>query len=189
MLNVKPLNTSKTMLKEQIFVFGEKTAEMPAEYIKKHTVITAGLQKNNSMSQYICVNRTEHLDQLMATKLQHAQILAPRQLYAKYAFHPGIECLPMFADLAPYQWEPYSVSQQLLCVALAAWMGADVIYLFGYTIDDNKELENLRAMITLYVNTEFVHVAKHQAKTNLKSLKNFTALDQPQFKQRMREHG
>ena len=55
--------------------------------------------------------------------------------------------------------------------------------------DDSKESENLRAMMTLYSNTEFVHVYKDQPKNNLKNFKNFIGLDQPQFKQRMRDHG
>jgi hypothetical protein len=72
---------------------------------------------------------------------------------------------------------------------MAAWMGAEVIYLFGYDTDDSKESENLRAIMTLYSNIEFVHVYKDQPKNDLKNFKNFTALDQPQFKQRMKSHG
>ena len=178
------------MLKEQIFVYGEKSViPAAAEFAQNHTVIAVGLQKNVKTAQYICVNNAQQLDQLMLNKPADAQILAPRQLYAKYAFHTGIECLPNFEDLQPYKWDPHAVSQQLLCVAMAAWMGAEVIYLFGYDTDASKESENLRAMITLYPNTEFVHVYKDQPKNDLKNLKNFTGLDQPQFKQRMRDHG
>ena len=178
------------MLKEQIFVYGEKSViPAAAEFAQNHTVIAAGLQKNVKTAQYICVNNADQLDQLMLNKPTDAQILAPRQLYAKYAFHTGIECLPNFEDLQPYKWDPHAVSQQLLCVAMAAWMGAEVIYLFGYDTDASKESENLRAMMTLYPDTEFVHVYKDQPKNDLKNLKNFTGLDQPQFKQRMRDHG
>ena len=178
------------MLKEQIFVYGEKSViPAAAEFAQNHTVIAAGLQKNVKTAQYICVNDADQLDQLMLNKPTDAQILAPRQLYAKYAVHTGIECLPNFEDLQPYKWDPHAVSQQLLCVAMAAWMGAEVIYLFGYDTDASKESENLRAMMTLYPNTEFVHVYKDQPKNDLKNLKNFTGLDQPQFKQRMRDHG
>jgi hypothetical protein len=177
------------MLKEQIFVYGEKSViPAAAEFAQNHTVIAAGLQKNVKTAHYICVNNADQLDQLMLNK-STAQILAPRQMYAKYAFHTGIECLPNFEDLQPYKWDPHAVSQQLLCVAMAAWMGAEVIYLFGYDTDASKESENLRAMMTLYPNTEFVHVYKDQPKNDLKNLKNFTGLDQPQFKQRMRDHG
>ena len=178
------------MLKEQIFVYGEKSViPAAAEFAQNHTVIAAGLQKNVKTAQYICVNNAQQLDQLMLNKPTDAQILAPRQLYAKYAFHTGIECLPNFEDLQPYKWDPHAVSQQLLCVAMAAWMGAEVIYLFGYDTDASKESENLRAMMILYPDTEFVHVYKDQPKNDLKNLKNFTGLDQPQFKQRMRDHG
>jgi hypothetical protein len=178
------------MLKEQIFVYGEKLViPAAAEFAKNHTVIAAGLQKTVKTAQYICVNDADQLDQLMLNKPTDAQILAPRKLYAKYAFHTGIECLPNFEDLQPYKWDPHAVSQQLLCVAMAAWMGAEVIYMFGYDTDASKESENLRAMMTLYSNTEFVHVYKDQPKNNLKNFKNFTGLDQPQFKQRMRDHG
>ena len=178
------------MLKEQIFVYGEKSViPAAAEFAQNHTVIAAGLQKNVKTAQYICVNNAQQLDQLMLNKPTDAQILAPRQLYAKYAFHTGIECLPNFEDLQPYKWDPHAVSQQLLCVAMAAWMGAEVIYLFGYDTDASKESENLRAMMTLYPDTEFVHVYKDQPKNDFKNLKNFTGLDQPQFKQRMRDHG
>ena len=178
------------MLKEQIFVYGEKSViPAAAEFAQNHTVIAAGLQKNVKTAQYICVNDADQLDQLMLNKPTDAQILAPRQLYAKYAFHTGIECLPNFEDLQPYKWDPHAVSQQLLCVAMAAWMGAEVIYLFGYDTDASKESENLRAMMILYPDTEFVHVYKDQPKNDLKNLKNFTGLDQPQFKQRMRDHG
>ena len=178
------------MLKEQIFVYGEKSViPAAAEFAQNHTVIAAGLQKNVKTAQYICVNNADQLDQLMLNKPTDAQILAPRQLYAKYVFHAGIECLPNFEDLQPYKWEPHAVSQQLLCVAMAAWMGAEVIYLFGYDTDDSKESENLRAIMTLYSNIEFVHVYKDQSKNDWKNLMNFISLDQPQFKQRMKSHG
>ena len=178
------------MLKEQIFVYGEKSViPAAAEFAQNHTAIAAGLQKNVKTAQYICVNNADQLDQLMLNKPTDAQILAPRQLYAKYAFHTGIECLPNFEDLQPYKWEPHAVSQQLLCVAMAAWMGAEVIYLFGYDTDDSKESENLRAIMTLYSSIEFVHVYKDQYKNDWKNFKNFTALDQPQFKKRMKSHG
>jgi len=178
------------MLKEQIFVYGENLViPAAAEYAKNYKVIAAGMQKNARTAQYICVNDALQLDRLMSNTPTDAQILAPRQLYAKYVFHTGIECLPNFEDLQPYVWDPHTVSQQLLCVALAAWMGAEVIYLFGYNIDDSKESENLRAIMTLYSNIEFVHVYKDQPKNDWKNLMNFTALDQPQFKQRMKSHG
>lgn len=157
-----------------------------ADLARKHTIISAGMQKYSSMAQYVCVNDHKQLDELMSNKPANAKILAPRNLYAKYVFHAGVECLPNFQELQPYQWDPHAVSQQLLCVALAAWLGAEEIYLFGYKIDDVKELENIRAMTSLYTNVDFVHVYKDPPSNNLNGVENFVSLDQPGFKQRMR---
>ena len=182
------------MLKERIFVYGQHAvipaaAVATAELAKKHTIVAAGLQKYSSMAQYICVNDPGQLDELMLKKLENVNVLAPRNLYAKYVFHAGIECLPNFQELQPYQWDPHAVSQQLLCVALAAWLGAEEIYLFGYAINDDKELENIQAMAVLYPNVEFLLAYKDKPNTNIKKIPNLVLLDQPQYKERMRQNG
>jgi hypothetical protein len=176
------------MQKEQIFVFGPgNVAPAVLEHSKQHTIITAGLQKHNNIASYICVNDAGQLDALMSNR-PTASLLAARNIYAKYAFFKGVECMPHFEDLATYKWDSHLVSQQLLAVALAAWMGANVVIMAGLQIDNKKEQDNLRALITLYGDIEFLHVSKENKNFDDVKLKNFTAMDQPQFKQRMRSH-
>ncbi len=177
------------MQKEQIFVFGQgSVAPAVLEHSRQHTLITAGAQKHNNMANFICVNDAAQLDQLMALPEKKALILAPSRVYAKYAFFKGVECLPYFEDLVAYKWDPHVVSDQLCSVALAAWMGANVIVLAGYDTHDRKERDNIKALITLYSAIEFISVSKDTAKLHDIKLANFTAMDQPQFKQRMRSH-
>jgi len=176
------------MQKEQIFVFGQgNIAPAVLEHSRQHTLITAGVQKHNNIANYICVNDPKRLDQLMANSSK-ATILAPKNIYAKYAFFKGVECLPYFEDLAAYKWDPHVVSDQLCSVALAAWMGANTIVMAGYELQDRKERDNIRAMMTLYSAIEFISVSKDTQKFNDIKLANFTAMDQPQYKQRMRSH-
>jgi len=176
------------MQQEQIFVFGQGiVAPAVLEHSKQHTLITAGLQKYNGISNFICVNDAKQLDQLMANRSK-ATVLAPRNIYAKYAFFKGIECVPYFEDLLSYKWDSHLVSQQLLSVALAAWMGANVVTLSGYALDDKKEQENLQALVVLYPDVEFILVYRDSPKLDVIKSKNFTAIDQPQFKQRMRSN-
>lgn len=177
------------MQKEQIFVFGPgNVAPAVLEHSKQYTIITAGLQKHNNIANYICVNDAGQLDALMANRSK-ASLLAPRNIYAKYAFFKGMECLPHFEDLVSYKWDPHLVSQQLLCVALAAWMGANIVVLAGYDMDDKKEQENLQAIMTIYKDIEFLLVSRETNKIYNMKVTNFTAMDQPQFKQRMRSNG
>jgi len=177
------------MQKELIFVFGQgNVAPAVLEHSRQHTLITAGVQKHNNIANYICVNKGQHLDELMATTDNSAILLAPSKVYAKYAFFKGVECVPYFDDLVAYKWDPHVVSDQLCSVALAAWMGANTIVMAGYELQDRKERDNIRAMMTLYSAIEFIRVSKDNAKSDDIKLANFTAMDQPQFKQRMRSH-
>ena len=177
------------MQKEQIFVFGTgNVAPAVLEHSRQHTIITAGLQKHNNIANYICVNDAGQLDALLSSR-PTASLLAPRNIYAKYAFFKGMECIPHFEDLVRYKWDPHLVSQQLLCVALAAWMGANIVVLAGYDMGDKKEQENLQAIMTIYKDIEFLLVSKEKTKINNDTAANFTAMDQPQFKQWMRSNG
>ena len=177
------------MQKEQIFVFGRgSVAPAVLEHSRQHTLITAGAQKHNHMANFICVNDAAQLDRLMSLPEKKALILAPSRVYAKYAFFKGVECLPYFEDLVSYKWDPHVVSDQLCSVALAAWMGANVIVMSGYETQEKKERDNIKALITLYSSIEFISVSKDTAKLHDIKLSNFVAMDQPQYKQRMRSH-
>ena len=177
------------MQKEQIFVFGQGSiAPAVLEHSRKHTLITAGMQKHNNIANFVCVNNVQHLDALMSTPDNRAILLAPSKVYAKYAFFKGVECLPYFEDLVAYKWDPHVVSDQLCSVALAAWMGANTIVMAGYEMQDRKERDNIRAMMTLYSAIEFISVSKDTQKLDDIKLANFTSMDQPQYKQRMRSH-
>jgi len=176
------------MQKELIFVFGQgNIAPAVLEHSRQHTLITAGVQKHNNIANLICVNDPKQLDQLMANSCK-ATILAPKNIYAKYAFFKGVECLPYFEDLVSYKWDPHAVSDQLCSVALAAWMGANTIVMAGYEMQDRKERDNVRAMMTLYSAIEFIAVSKDTQKLDDIKLSNFTTMDQPQYKQRMRSN-
>ena len=176
------------MQKEQIFVFGQgNVAPAVLEHSRQHTLITAGVQKHNNIANFVCVNESKQLDELMLNRAK-AIVLAPRNIYAKYAFFKGVECMPYFEDLINYKWDPHAVSDQLCSVALAAWMGANTIVMSGYEMQDRKERDNIRAMMTLYSNIEFISVSKDNAKLDDIKLANFIAMDQPQYKQRMRSH-
>ena len=176
------------MQKELIFVFGQGNfAPAVLEHSRQHTLITAGVQKHNNIANFVCVNDAKQLDQLMANRSK-AMVLAPRNIYAKYAFFKGIECMPYFEDLINYKWDPHAVSDQLCSVALAAWMGANTIVMAGYEMQDRKERDNIAAMMTLYSNIEFIAVSKDTPKLDDIKLANFAAMDQPQFKQRMRSN-
>ena len=67
-------------------------------------------------------------------------------------------------------------------------MGANTIVMAGYEMQDQKERDNIAAMMTLYSNIEFIGVSKDTPKLDGIKLANFTAMDQPQFKQRMRSN-
>lgn len=176
------------MQKEQIFVFGQgNVAPAVLEHSRQHTLITAGLQKHNHIANFVCVNDAKQLDQLMANSSK-SMLLAPSKVYAKYAFFKGVECLPYFEDLVAYKWDPHVVSAQLCSVALAAWMGANIIVMAGYEMQDRKERDNIRSMMTLYSAIEFIAVSKDTQKLDDIKLSNFTTMDQPQYKQRMRSN-
>ena len=178
------------MQKEQIFVFGQGSiAPAVLEHSRQHTLITAGVQKHNSIANFVCVNDAKQLDQLMALPEKKPLLLAPSKVYAKYAFFTGVECLPYFEDLVAYKWDPHVVSDQLCSVALAVWMGANTIVMSGYEMQDRKERDNIGAMMTLYSNIEFICVSKDTQKLDDIRLANFSVMDQPHYKHRMRSNG
>lgn len=178
------------MQKEQIFVFGQGSiAPAVLEHSRQHTLITAGMQKHNSIANFVCVNNSQQLDALMALPEKKPLLLAPSKVYAKYAFFTGVECLPYFEDLVAYKWDPHVVSDQLCSVALAVWMGANTVVMAGYEMRDRKERDNIGAMMTLYSNIEFICVSKDTQKLDDIRLANFSVMDQPQYKHRMRSNG
>ena len=66
------------MQKEQIFVFGQGSiAPAVLEHSRQHTLITAGVQKHNSIANFACVNKVQHLDALMGMPEKKALLLAP----------------------------------------------------------------------------------------------------------------
>jgi len=176
------------MQKEQIFVFGQGSiAPAVLEHSRQHTLITAGVQKHNNIANFVCVNDSKQLDQLMANSCK-AMVLAPKNIYAKYAFFKGVECVPYFEDLVAYKWDPHAVSDQLCALALAAWMGANEVVMSGYQIEDKKEIDNVKALMTVYSGIDFIAVHKEPVKFGGIQLANFSTIDQPQYKQRMRSN-
>lgn len=147
------------------------------------TLIVAGMQKQHAMANYVCTNSVEDLDILMKERSDTATILAPRNLYAKYAFEKGIECIPNFEDLRDYQWDPNACSQQLMSLALACWIGSPVIAMFDYMLEPNKETPAFRALLTLYPGTRFLYVraAKGNKIKLFDKMSNFSHMDQKEF--------
>ena len=177
------------MQKEQILVFGDKPSDIKLDFISsKHRVIAAGKTVYPERTNYICLNNVHQIDAAIKTRPANSIILAPKLLYSKYVFYEFVECLPDFKELEPYQWNSEGVSQQLLSVAFAMWLGAEVVYLFGYNLDMQKEIDNLQAMIKLYSATEFVYVYKLMPKFNWKELNNFSLKNYDEFRKKVIKH-
>ena len=177
------------MQKEQIFVFGQgKIVHAVLDQSKGHTVIVAGTQKHAELADFVCVNDPQQLDTIMALPERKALVLSPRKIYAKYAFFTGVECLPYFEDLAAYKWDPHAVSDQLCALALAAWMGANEVVMSGLQMQDKKEIDNVKALMTVYSGIDFIAVHKEPVKFGGIQLANFSTIDQPQYKQRIRSN-
>lgn len=122
------------------------------------TLIVAGQHALHKQADYVCVNNAEQLDKLMKERAEKTTIIAPRDQYAKYVFYNKIECVPVFEDLKPYNFDPLDCSQQLLALATACWIGSPIIALFDFMLEPKKETPGLKAMLKIYPNTAFLFV-------------------------------
>lgn len=145
-----------------ITVVGLQNLNVKFNYVSTDfPVIGIGLNGLKHNCNYIVTNDAQTLDNLMAdTTRQGKTIIAPRELYAKYLWESGIECLPAFEDLKEYQFDPMSVSQQQLALALSCWMGSPSIFLVGYQLDSQVETPALQAFLKLYPFTKFAYIRK-----------------------------
>ena len=168
-----------------IAVIGELGADAVDSAVLQcsNTLIVSGMQKQHTIADYVCTNSTEQLDILMKQRCDKTTIVAPRNLYAKYVWEKGIECLPTFEDLWEYQWNPNTCSQQLMSLALACWIGSPVIAVFDYLLDPAQETPAFRALLTLYPGTRFLYVraAKGNKIKLFEKVKNFSHMDQKEF--------
>ena len=116
-----------------IAVIGELSADAIDSAVLKcsDTLIVSGMQKQHAIADYVCTNSTEDLDILMKQRSDNTTIVAPRNLYAKYVWEKGIECLPTFEDLREYQWNPNTCSQQLMSLLHDLFFKLRFVYLHG----------------------------------------------------------
>lgn len=168
-----------------IAVIGELGADNidPAILKNSNVLIIAGLQKYHKIADYVCTNSSEDLDILMKERSDKTTVIAPRNLYAKYVWQGGIECVPDFEDLKDYQWNPNTCSQQLMSLAMACWMGSPVIAVFDYMLEPKTETPAFRALLTLYPGTRFLYVraVKGNKIKLFEKVSNFSHMDQKEF--------
>jgi len=168
-----------------IAILGELGADAIDSAVLKQSniLIVSGMQKQHDIATYVCTNRSEDLDALMKERSDNTTVVAPRNLYAKYVWEKGIECVPEFEDLKDYQWNPNTCSQQLMSLALACWIGSPVIAVFDYLLDPKIETPAFRALLTLYPGTRFLYVraAKGNKIKLFDKMSNFSHMDQKEF--------
>lgn len=145
-----------------ITVAGVQDAAVELSYASaEHPVIGCGLQALKQGCNYTVTNNADTLAELIKQPDRMGSIiLAPRPLYAKYLWEPGIECVPVFEDLREYAFDPMAVSEQQLALALACWMGSVSVFLLGYQLDSHRETPALQAIATLYPHTKFAYIRK-----------------------------
>ena len=167
-----------------IAVLGElSTDSLDLTFLQDDTVIMAGTTDSTKIKatvKYICANKLDEITAVMQAQKQQypdAMVLAPRDIYASHLFHDNIECLPDFNELKPYDWNPYTVSQQLIGVALALWIGSPVVVLFDYLLEPKKESPSIEAMLKLYPNTKFIYVRQNN-KNTIRLFDKFKNVDQ-----------
>lgn len=147
------------------------------------TMIVAGQHALYRHADYACTNNAEQLDFLVKNKVEKTVVLAPRDQYAKYVFYNKIECIPMFEDLKPYNFNPQDCSQQILALATACWIGSPVIALFDYLLESKKENPALKAIMKIYSKTQFLLIrGKKSNKVGIfEDMPNVKQIDQKEF--------
>jgi len=147
------------------------------------TTIVAGSHALVKRAKYVCVNDVHLLDDIVKNRPEKCVILTPKNHYAKYVFHSGVECLPNFEDLAPYNFDQYQCSQQSMSLALACWIGNPVIALFDYLCEPKRETPALKAITRLYPRTQFFYVREKTGNRNgvLDDIANIKQLDYREF--------
>ena len=145
-----------------ITVAGLQDVKIQFKYVSAdYPVIGIGLIGLKQGCNYIVTNNEQTLDRLMIDPARQGKtIVAPKELYAKYLWDSGIECLPMFMDLKDHGFDPMAVSQQQLALALACWIGSPSIFLVGYQLDSQVETPALQTFLKLYPLTKFAYIRK-----------------------------
>jgi hypothetical protein len=146
-------------------------------------LVVAGQHALYQHADYICTNNIEQLDFLIKNRVEKNVVLAPRDQYAKYVFYNKIECIPIFEDLKPYNFNPYDCSQQILALATACWIGSPVIALFDYLLESKKENPALKAIMKIYPRTQFFLIrGKKSNKVGIfDDMPNVKQIDQKEF--------
>jgi hypothetical protein len=176
------------MSHEVISVIGDlgefKPEKLDAELSQNiGTMIVAGQHALYPYADYACTNNAEQLDFLVKNKAEKTVVLAPRDQYAKYVFYNKIECVPIFEDLKPYNFDPLDCSQQVLALATACWIGSPVIALFDYLLESKKENPALKAIMKIYSSTQFFLIrGKKSNKVGIfEDMPNVKQIDQKEF--------
>lgn len=145
-----------------ITVLGVQDIAVDLSYASaEHIVIGCGLQGLQQGCNYIVSNNEKTLQELMKNPARKGKIVVlPRDLYAKYIWETGVECMPIFEDLRTHAFDPMLVSEQQLATALACWMGSVSVFLVGYQLDSSHETPALKAFLKLYPNTKFAYIRK-----------------------------
>lgn len=146
-------------------------------------LVVSGQHALYQRADYACTNNVEQLDFLVKNKTEKTIVLAPRDQYAKYVFYNKIECVPVFEDLKPYNFDPLDCSQQVLSLATACWIGSPVIALFDYLLESKKENPALKAIIKIYPKTHFFLIrGKKSNKVGIfDDMTNVEQIDQKEF--------
>ena len=146
-------------------------------------LVVAGQHALYQQANYACTNNAEQLNFLVKNKAEKTIVLAPRDQYAKYVFYNKIECVPIFEDLKPYNFDPLDCSQQVLALATACWIGSPVIALFDYLLESKKENPALKAIMKIYSSTQFFLIrGKKSNKVGVfDDMPNVKQIDQTQF--------
>lgn len=147
------------------------------------TLLVAGQHALHKQADYACVNNAQQLDKIMQERSVKTTVIAPRQHYAKYVFHPRVECAPTFGDLAAYNFDVLECSQQLLALATACWIGNPIIALFDFALEPKKETPAIKAIFKIYANTSFlfVRLKKGNKITVFDDVPNLRQMDEMEF--------
>ena len=167
------------------------TGNIAVEYdtrncLKGGELIVSGLTNKSHGCRYaVSNNELELQNMLNSPNLRNTPLVTSLALYKKYMFFDNIEYVPSFQENATLNIDTDNCSAQLLSLLLACWCEYQLVYMFGYDIEDLEERELLikvaesNPTIKIYYvrqpNVNKIKLFDHVPNLNVMDYKEFTA--------------
>ena len=157
-----------------ITIVGNLPVQFDLDQARKLGPVIASANSNKTISfDFATVNTETNLqDMLNSANFKDTKLLVPENLFKKYVFFDGVNCMPNFPGLKSYDIDPEKCTPQTLSLMLAIYLQKSMVFLLGYDISNPTELTRLKSIALANPNTKFMYICNPPRTYQLDDLAN-----------------